>query len=32
MWPDFREEAFQGALTEYANRERRYGRVVSARE
>jgi undecaprenyl diphosphate synthase len=32
LWPDFREEAFQAALAEYARRERRYGRVVSVRE
>lgn len=32
LWPDFREEGFQAALTEYARRERRYGRVVSASE
>ena len=25
MWPDFREEAFDKALEEYAQRERRYG-------
>ena len=25
MWPDFREEAFDKALEEYASRERRYG-------
>ena len=25
MWPDFREEAFDLALEEYAKRERRYG-------
>ena len=32
LWPDFREEALQAALTEFARRERRYGRVVSAGE
>jgi undecaprenyl diphosphate synthase len=32
LWPDFREEAFQAALTEYARRERRYGKVGSAHE
>ncbi len=30
LWPDFREDAFQLALAEYARRERRFGRVVSA--
>ena len=32
LWPDFREEAFADALAEYARRERRYGRVLSATE
>ena len=32
LWPDFREEALLAALAEYARRERRYGRVVSASE
>jgi undecaprenyl diphosphate synthase len=32
LWPDFRDEAFAAALDEYARRERRYGRVLSARE
>lgn len=27
LWPDFREEAFQEALEEYARRDRRYGKV-----
>jgi undecaprenyl diphosphate synthase len=32
LWPDFREEAFTAALAEYARRERRFGRVLSATE
>jgi len=32
LWPDFRDEAFAAALAEYARRERRYGRVLSASE
>ena len=27
LWPDFREESFRQALSEYARRERRYGKV-----
>ena len=27
LWPDFRKEAFFGALEEYAKRDRRYGKV-----
>ena len=27
LWPDFRDEAFQEALDEYARRDRRYGKV-----
>jgi undecaprenyl diphosphate synthase len=27
MWPDFGEKEFAAALAEYANRERRYGRI-----
>lgn len=27
LWPDFRDEAFQDALDEYARRDRRYGKV-----
>ena len=27
LWPDFRDEAFQKALDEYARRDRRYGKV-----
>ncbi len=27
LWPDFRDDAFQAALREYARRERRFGRV-----
>jgi len=27
LWPDFREEAFYGALVEYGRRERRFGRT-----
>ena len=30
MWPDFNDEEFAAALDEYARRERRYGKVVSA--
>ena len=29
FWPDFRDEAFQRALDEYGNRQRRYGGVSS---
>ena len=32
LWPDFRKESFLEALTEYAYRERRFGRVRDARE
>ena len=27
LWPDFREEAFQAALEEYASRDRRFGKI-----
>jgi len=29
-WPDFDEEAFRGALQEYARRDRRYGEIAAA--
>ncbi len=28
LWPDFREEQFDEALSEYARRERRFGLVT----
>ncbi len=32
LWPDFREQEFLGALAEYQQRERRFGRVADAVE
>jgi undecaprenyl pyrophosphate synthase len=28
LWPDFSDEDFEAALSEYVSRERRYGGVV----
>jgi undecaprenyl diphosphate synthase len=30
MWPDFSEAEFAGALQDFASRERRFGKVLSA--